>query len=327
MKNSIKTNTYIVSYSAIVGVVLSVAAAAQTFPTRPVRMIVPFAPGAAQDIMGRVVAQRLTEAWGQQVVVDNRSGAGSNIGVELATRAPADGYTLLFSNEAMAINATLTKSKSFDPVRDLLPVSMVVINPRVFVAHPSVPVSTIKDLIDLARAKPGAVKYGSSGVGTGPHLAAALLASMAKVEMVHVPYKGVAPAMTDVLAGQIQIIASTVSSAMPQLQGGKLKPIAVTTTKRSPALPNVPTVAESGVAGYEATAWSMLMLPVGVPKPVVTRIHESTVKLLDNPDVKKRFASDGGEAFSSSGEQAGKFLNAEIQRWAKVIKDAGVRAD
>ena len=327
MKNSIKTNTYIVSYSAIVGVVLSVAAAAQTFPTRPVRMIVPFAPGAAQDIMGRVVAQRLTEAWGQQVVVDNRSGAGSNIGVELATRAPADGYTLLFSNEAMAINATLTKSKSFDPVRDLLPVSMVVINPRVFVAHPSVPVVTIKDLIELARAKPGAVKYGSSGVGTGPHLAAALLASMAKVEMVHVPYKGVAPAMTDVLAGQIQIIASTVSSAMPQLQGGKLKPIAVTTTKRSPALPNVPTVAESGVAGYEATAWSMLMTPLGVPKPVVTRIHDTTVKLLDNAEVKKRFASDGGEAVSSTGEQAGKFLRAEIQRWAKVIRDAGVRAD
>ncbi len=323
MKNSIKTN----SYSIIAGLTLAANALAQTYPARPVRMIVPFAPGAAQDIMGRVVAQRLTDAWGQQVVVDNRAGAGSNIGVELATRAPADGYTLLFANEAMAINATLTKSKAFDPVRDLLPVSMVVINPRVFVVHPSVPVATIKDLIELARAKPGAVKYGSSGVGTGPHLAAALLASMAKVEMVHVPYKGVAPAMTDVLAGQIQMIASTVSSAMPQLQGGKLKPIAVTTTKRSAALPNVPTVAESGVAGYEATAWSMLMAPLGVPKPVLARIHETTVKLLDNAEVKKRFAADGGEAVSSTGEQAAKFLSAEIRRWARVIKDAGVRAD
>ena len=179
----------------------------------------------------------------------------------------------------------------------------------------------------MARAKPGSVIYGSSGVGTGPHLAAALLASMAKVEMTHVPYKGVAPAITDLLAGQIHMIASTVSSAMPQIQGSKLRPVAVTTVKRSAALPNVPTVAESGVPGYEATAWSMLMLPVGTPPALVTRIHDSTVKLLDNAEVRKRFASDGGEATPSSGTDAAKFLQAEIQRWAKVIKDAGVRAD
>jgi tripartite-type tricarboxylate transporter receptor subunit TctC len=308
-------------------VVMNGVVAADAYPTRPVRLIVPFAPGAAQDIMGRVVAQRLTDAWSQQVVVDNRAGAGSNIGVELAARAPADGYTLLFANEAMAINATLTRSQSFDAARDLRPVSMVVINPRIFVAHPSVAAANIKELLDMARAKPGAVKYGSSGVGTGPHLAAALLASMAKVEMTHVPYKGVAPAMTDVLAGQLQIVASTVGSARPHIQGGKLKTLAVTTSKRSPALPNVPTVAESGVPGYEATAWSMLMVPAGTPRPVVARIHESTVKLLDSAEVKKRFASDGGEAVSSSGEQAGKFLLAEIQRWAKVIRDAGVTAE
>jgi tripartite-type tricarboxylate transporter receptor subunit TctC len=273
------------------------------------------------------VAQRLTDAWGQQVVVDNRAGAGSNIGVELGARAQPDGYTLLFANEAMAINATLTKNRTFDPLRDLVPVSMIVINPRVFVAHPSVPANTVKDLIALARAKPGEVRYGSSGVGTGPHLAAALFATMAKVDMTHVPYKGVAPAITDLLGGQIQMIASTVSSAMPQIQSGKLKPIAVTTTKRSGALPNVPTVAESGVPGYEATAWSMLMVPTGTPRAVVSRIHESTLRVLDNADVKKRFAADGGEATSSSGEQAGKFLREEIQRWAKVIKDAGVRSE
>jgi tripartite-type tricarboxylate transporter receptor subunit TctC len=323
MKILIKINTYVIFASSM----SALPAAAAGFPERPVRLIVPFAPGAAQDIMGRVVAQRLTDAWGQQVVVDNRAGAGSNIGVELATRAQPDGYTLLFANEAMAINATLTKNRTFDALRDLLPVSMVVINPRVFVAHPSVPVTTVKDLLALARAKPGEVRYGSSGVGTGPHLAAALLASMAKVDMTHVPYKGVAPAITDLLAGQIQMIASTVSSAMPQIQGGKLKPIAVTTVKRSGALPNVPTVAESGVPGYEATAWSMLMVPTGTSRSVVSRIHESTVRVLDNADVKKRFASDGGEAISSTGEQAGKFLREEIQRWAKVIKDAGVRSE
>ncbi len=301
--------------------------AAETYPQRPVRLIVPFAPGAAQDIMGRVVAQRLTEAWGQQVVVDNRSGAGSNIGVEMATRAQPDGYTLLFANEAMAINATLTKNRAFDPLRDLTPVSMIVINPRVFVANPSVPVSNIKELLALARAKPGSVRYGSSGIGTGPHLAAALLASMAKVEMTHVPYKGVAPAITDVMAGQIQMIASTVSSAMPQIQSSKLKPIAVTTLKRSAALPNVPTVAESGVAGYEATAWSMLMVPAGTPRALIARLHESTVRVLDNADLRKRFAADGGEATSSTGEQAAKFLREEIQRWAKVIKEAGVQGE
>lgn len=323
-KNIIKSNIYVLFVILACG---AGKACAADFPQRPVRLIVPFAPGAAQDIMGRVVAQRLTDLWGQQVVVDNRAGAGSNIGVELATRAQPDGHTLLFANEAMAINATLTKSSAFDAVRDLLPVSMIVINPRIFVAHPAVPVSGIKELIALARAKPGAVRYGSSGIGTGPHLAAALLASMAKVEMTHVPYKGVAPAMTDVLAGQLQIIASTVSSAMPQLQGAKLKPLAVTTLKRSGALPNVPTVAESGVPGYEATAWSMLMVPSGTPRLLVGRIHQSTLRVLENADVRKRFAADGGEATASSGDQAASFLREEIQRWAKVIKDAGVRAE
>ena len=323
---SIKTNTYVVI--GVCGFIVGASVtAAESFPQRPVRLIVPFAPGAAQDIMGRVVGQRLTQAWGQQVVVDNRAGAGSNIGVEMAVRAQPDGYTLLFANEAMAINATLTKNRAFDPRRDLAPVSMIVINPRVFVAHPAVPANTIKDLIALARAKPGSVRYGSSGIGTGPHLAAALLANMAKIELTHVPYKGVAPAITDVLAGQIQMIASTVSSAMPQIQSGKLKPIAVTTLKRSVALPNVPTVAESGVAGYEATAWSMLMAPAGTPRALMARIHDSTVRVLDNADVRKRFAADGGEATSSTSEQAAKFLREEIQRWAKVIKDAGVQGE
>ena len=327
---SMKTGSFIMHASivAMTGTVMVAGVdAAENYPLRPVRLIVPFAPGAAQDIMGRMVAQRLTEAWGQQVVVDNRAGAGSNIGVEMATRAQPDGYTLLFSNEAMAINATLTKNRAFDPLRDLTPVSMIVINPRVFVANPSVPASNIKDLLALARAKPGSIRYGSSGIGTGPHLAAALLSSMAKVEMIHVPYKGVAPAITDVLAGQIQMIASTVSSAMPQIQSGKLKPLAVTTSKRSAALPNVPTVAESGVPGYEATAWSMLMVPAGTPKVLLARIHESTLRVLENADVRKRFAADGGEATSSTGEQAAKFLREEIQRWAKVIQEAGVRAE
>ncbi len=320
---SIKTNSYIVSIVAL----LAFSSHAADFPERPVRMIVPFAPGAGQDITGRLLAQRLTDAWGQQVVVDNRPGAGSNIGSEMGARAPADGYTLLLANEAMAINATLTRKLPFDPLKDLAAVSLIVINPRIFVVHPAVPATNIKELVSFARAKPGGVSYGSSGVGTGPHLAAALLASMAKVEMTHVPYKGVAPAMTDLLGGQLQLIVSTVLSAMPQMSAGKLRGLAVTTVKRSSALPHVPTVAESGVPGYEATAWSMLMAPGQTPRALIMRIHLTTAKAIDNAEVRKRYAADGGEAVGSTPEFAGKFLTSEIQRWAKVIKEAGVRSD
>ena len=321
---SIKTITYIILSSALL---YATSMHAAEFPDRPVRLIVPFAPGAGQDITGRLLAQRLTDAWSQQVVVDNRPGAGSNIGAELGARAPADGYTLLLANEAMAINATLTRKLPFDPLHDLTAVSLVVINPRIFVIHPGVPANNIKELIAFARTKPGGVSYGSSGVGTGPHLAAALLASMAKVQMTHVPYKGVAPAMTDLLGGQIQLIVSTVLSAMPHIQSGKLRALAVTTTKRSAALPNIPTVAESALPGYEATAWSMLMTPAQTPRVLVAHIHASAARAIDNAEVRKRYAAEGGETVGSTPEYAAKFLTAEIQRWAKVIKEAGVRGE
>lgn len=321
----LKTIGYVASL--LVGAHAASAANAADYPDRPVRMIVPYAPGAGQDITGRLLAQRLTDAWGQQVVVDNRPGAGSNIGSEIGARAPADGYTLLLANEAMAINATLTRKLPFDPLKDLAAVSLIVINPRIFVVNPGVPAKDIKELIAFARTKPGGVSYGSSGVGTGPHLAAALLASMAKVEMTHVPYKGVAPAMTDLLSGQLQLIVSTILSAMPHIQSGKMRGLAVTTAKRSAALPNVPTVAESGVPGYEATAWSLLMVPAQTPRALVTRIHATTAKAVDNADVRKRYAAEGGEAIGSTPEAASKYLTAEIQRWAKVIKEAGVRSE
>ncbi len=324
IKISIKSTSYILFAGAAGSVGVAPAAA---YPERPVRLIVPYAPGAGQDITGRLLAQRLTDAWSQQVVVDNRPGAGSNIGSEIGARAPADGYTLLLANEAMAINATLTRKLPFDPLRDLTAVSLIVINPRIFVIHPGVPAANIKELIAYARTKPGGVSYGSSGVGTGPHLAAALLASMAKVEMTHVPYKGVAPAMTDLLGGQIQLIVSTVLSANPHIQSGKLRALAVTTEKRSSALPHVPTVAESGVPGYEATAWSMLMAPAHTPRALVTRIYATTAKAIDNAEVRRRYATEGGETVGSPPEAAAKYLTAEIQRWAKVIKEAGVRGE
>lgn len=315
-------------YVCVFGLLLGAGALhAADYPERPLRLIVPFAAGAGQDITGRLLAQRLTDAWRQQVVVDNRPGAGSNIGVEIGARAPADGYTLLLANEAMAINATLSRKLPFDPLRDLAAVSLIVTHPRIFVVHPGVPANSIKELIAFAHTRPGGVSYGSSGVGTGPHLAAALLASMAKVEMTHVPYKGVAPAMTDLLGGQIQLIVSTVLSAMPQIQSGKLRGLAVTSAKRSAALPNVPTVAESALPGYEATAWSMLMVPAATPPAVITRIHASVARVLESAEVRKRYAAEGGEAVGAAPAAAAKYLVAEIQRWAKVIKEAGVRSE
>lgn len=323
-KYILKSNTYVFFSIALLGLT---HACAGDFPERPVRLIVPYAPGAGQDITGRLLAQHLTDLWRQQVVVDNRPGAGSNIGSEIGARAPADGYTLLLANEAMAINATLTRKLPFDPLRDLTAISLIVINPRLFVVHPAVPAGNIRELIAFARTKPGGVSYGSSGVGTGPHLAAALLSSMAKVQMTHVPYKGVAPAMTDLLSGQIQLIVSTVLSAMPQIQGGKLRALAVTTAQRSAALPQVPTVAESGVPGYEATAWSMLMAPANTQWPLIARVHSGAARVLENADVRKRYAAEGGEAVGSAPEYAAKYLRSEIQRWARVIQEAGVHPE
>lgn len=302
------------------------SAAASQYPTKPVRLIVPYAPGAAQDLTGRLVAQKLTEAWHQQVIVDNRPGAGSNIGSELGARAPADGYTLLLANEAMAINTTLSVKLPFDPKRDLAPVSLVTINPRIFVVHPSVQASSIKDVIALAKAKPGSIKYGSSGVGTGGHLAGALLASMSKTEMTHVPYKGAAPAMTDVMGGHIQMVAATIMSALPFIESGKLKAIAVTSPKRSSAMPNVPTVAESALPGFEATAWSMLLAPAKTPKPIITKVQADTAKFLEQADVKTRLAREGAEPVGATPEKSGEYLRAEIDRWARVIKEAGMKA-
>jgi tripartite-type tricarboxylate transporter receptor subunit TctC len=300
---------------------------AADFPDKPVRLIVPFAPGAAQDLTGRLVAQKLSEAWGRQVIVDNRAGAGSTIGAEIAARAAPDGYTLMLANEALAINATLQSKSAIDARRDFAPVSLVVINPRLFVGHPSLPGDSIKDVIALARAKPGTVSYGSSGGGTGPHLAGALLAMMAKIDMTHVPYKGAAPALTDAIAGQIQIVAAVIMSALPHVQGGRLKALAVTSVKRSSALPNVPTVAENALPGYEATAWSMLVAPAHTPRRIVARIQADVARFLAMPDVRERLARDGAEPAGATPEESAAYLNTEIGRWAGVINQTGIRAE
>ncbi len=301
-------------------------ASAQSYPARSVRLIVPFAPGAASDITGRLVAQKLSEGFGQQFIVDNRPGAGGNIGHEIAARAPADGYTLVLANESLAINASLMRKLAFDTARDFAAVSLVTLNARVFVAAAGAPFDSIKDFLAAARARPGTLRYGSSGVGTGPHLAGALLASLAKLDMIHVPYKGAAPALTDVMTGQIEVFASTILTAQPQLQTGKLKALAVTSAKRSSALPGVPAVAET-VPGFEASSWLMLLAPARTPRAIVTRLQQETARFLEQAEVRRRIAADGGEPAGSSPEQASEHLRAEITRWAKVIREAGVQPE
>jgi tripartite-type tricarboxylate transporter receptor subunit TctC len=301
--------------------------AAQSYPVRPVRLIVPFAPGAASDITGRLVAQKLAEGFNQSFVVDNRPGAGGNIGHDLAAKAPPDGYTLVLANESLAINASLSRKLPFDTLRDLAAISLVTINPRVFVASAASSFESIKDVVAASRAKPNSIRYGSSGIGTGPHLAGAMLANLAKIEMIHVPYKGAAPALADVLGGQIEMIATTILSSQPMIQAGKLRALAVTSAKRSGILPNVPTVAESGVAGFEATSWLMLLGPAKMPRPVVALLHQETARFIEQGDVRKRVAADGGEPVGSSPEQAAAYLKGQVDRWGQVIRAAGVQPE
>lgn len=297
------------------------------YPARPVRLVVPFAPGAAQDLLGRLIAQQLGEAYGQTFVVDNRPGAGSSIGAEIVAKSPADGHTLLLANEALAINAAVQPRLPFRADRDFTPVGLVVTTPRVFVAGPGTPGETLKELLATARTKPGAIRYGSSGIGTGGHLAGALMASMGKVNMTHIPYKGAAPAITDVMGGRIEIVAATILTVQPLIQAGRLRPLAVTAPRRSAALPAVPTVAESGLPGYEAIAWSMLMTPAGTPVQVVQSLYGRLAGALGTAEVQKRLVADGADPSGAGPAETAEYLRTELARWTSVVQAVRLRAE
>lgn len=300
---------------------------AQGYPAKAVKVIVPYPPGGPTDIVARVVAQKLSEQTGQQFVVDNRGGAGGNIGAEAVARAPADGYTLLVATTAHAINRTLFKQMSYDLMKDFVPVSQLTAGPLVIVANPALPATNVKELIALARAKPGELTFASSGPGQSTHLAAELFDTMAGVKMTHVPYKGSAPALTDTMGGQVSLFFDTMLSAMPHVRSGKLKAIAVTSAARSPAAPEIPTVAESGLPGYEAIAWNGLLAPAGTPKEVVARLNAELRKALELPEIKERFAAQGFAAAWSPPEKYAAFLEAEIDKWGKVVKFSGATVD
>ena len=297
------------------------------YPQRPLRLIVPYPAGGGVDIVARALSGPLGERLGQSIVVDNRPGAGSVIGVDLAAKAQADGHTLLFVNLAYAVNATLVPKLPYDPARDLFAVSLLGTQPHVLVTHPSLPAKSVRELIALAQAKPGQITYASSGVGTGPHLAAELFAMMAGVKLNHIPYKGAAPAIIDVMGGQVQINFSTIVTAMPYAQSGRLQFLAVTSPQRAQVLPAVPTIAESGLPKYEALGWYILMVRAGTPAPVLDRIHGAITGALGDATVRERLIKDGAEVVGNKPAEAARFLNAEIARWGAVVKSAGIKPE
>ena len=303
-------------------------AEAQSWPTRPVRLISPFAPGGGADITSRAVAQRLSTSLGQQVVVENRGGAGGMIGVDIATKAPADGYTMVMGTIGpIAINPSLYKKMTYDPIRDLIPVSQAANALNVLVVHPSLPAKNVKEMIAIAKARPSQMNYGSSGPGATDHLAGELFNVLAGVKMVHVPYKGGAPAMLDLVAGNVQVVFSTVSTAIAAMESKRVRPLAMTGNQRFELMPDLPTVAEAGLKGFEVNNWYGIFLPTGTPKDIVTKLNAEVVKALAAPDVKKRLIEAGIVATSSSPEGFTAYVKAETTKWAKVIKDAGITVE
>jgi tripartite-type tricarboxylate transporter receptor subunit TctC len=303
------------------------AARAQDWPTRPIRMVVPYPPGGPTDIVARVVGQKLSERLGQTVVVDNRPGAGGNIGADAVAKSAPDGYTMLVATTAHAINMTLFSKPGYNTRTDFAPVSMLTSGPLVLVTAPSTQAGSVAELIAMARANPGKVTFASSGNGQSTHLAAELFDSMAGVRMTHVPYKGSAPALTDVMAGQATVMFDTMLSAMPFVRDGKLRALAITDATRSPAAPDVPTMAQAGLPGYEATAWNALLVPAGTPAAVQSKLSEALKAVLNQDDVRARFASQGFAATWTSPADTGQFIAREIDKWGKVVKASGATID
>jgi len=326
---TVKMNT--LAALCVTGLVLSAAHTAtdaQSYPSRPIRFIVPYVPGGGADIVARVTAQKLTDAFGVPVVVDNRAGAGGNLGTALVARAAPDGYTLLMGNVGpIAINISLYKSLPYDPIRDLSPVSLLAVYPNVLVIHPSLPAKTVPELIAYAKARPGQVSYASAGSGSSTHLAAELFRSMAGIEMTHIPYKGGAQALVDVIGGQVQMYFSSVLGALPHIRGGRLRALAVTSARRTRVAPDLPTFAESGFSGYEANNWLGMLVPAGTPAPIVTRLNQEVVRIFQQPDVQEKLSAQGGDAEAGSPAQFAEYIRVEMKKWAKVVKDSGARAD
>ncbi len=314
--------------AAVAALLLALAAtAAGQYPTRPVRFIVPSAAGGGTDIIARAISLKLAESLGQQFVVDNRPGAGQMIGIELAAKSPADGYTILMAASTLAINPIMYKKVSYDPLRDFAPITQAASLPNVLVVHPSLPVKSVAELIAYAKAHPGQLNFASAGIGTSPQMSIELLKSMAGIDMVHIPYKGTAPGVVDLLAGQVLVMAPNVLTALPHIKSGKLRALAVTGAKGSEARPEVPTVSEAGLAGYDSTQWYGVLAPAGTAREIVARLHDEIVRALRDAEVGKRLAADGAEPVGSSPEEFAAFIKSESAKWAKVANAAGIKPE
>ena len=302
-------------------------ALAQAYPSKPVRLIVPFPPGGVTDIVGRILAQRLGESLGQQVIVDNRGGAAGAIGAQAAARSTPDGYTLLMATATHAINATLAPSPGFDLVKDLAPVSLAASVPLLLAVNPSFPAKDVKELVAAAAARPGQVNFASGSTGSASHLAGEMLKTMARVDMVHIPYKGGSLAVQDLAAGQVQLMFENMPSILPFVQSGRLRGLAVTSARRSPAAPELPTMIESGYAGFEAGSWYGLFAPAGTPAEILARLNADMVKSLRSAETRKLLAQQGAEPVGNSEAEFAAFIRAEIAKWGRVIKAANVKTD
>ncbi|MGH8620039.1 MAG: Bug family tripartite tricarboxylate transporter substrate binding protein [Burkholderiales bacterium] len=302
------------------------AAVAQTYPSRPIRIVITFPAGGPSDTVVRPIAQRLAETWGQPVILDNRGGAGGVVGTEIVARAAPDGYNLLVGTAGgMAINPNLMAKLPYDPFRDFAPVCMLVINPQILVAHPALPANNVKELVALAKSKPGQLNFGSSGTGTATHLGMELLKLATGIDVVHVPYKGGAPAVTDLIAGQVQMIFVSMPSVMPHVQSGRLKALAVGSAKRVASAPDVPTVAETGYPGFEYANWNALFAPAGTPAAIVNKLNAEVVRILSDPALAQRLSAQGAEPAPGSPEALGRWLRQDYDRWRKVIKTGGIK--
>jgi tripartite-type tricarboxylate transporter receptor subunit TctC len=307
---------------------IALGASAQSYPNRTIRLVVPFPAAGTTDILARAVAQKLTEAFGQAVVVDNRPGAAGNIGSDLVAKSAPDGYTLLMGTVGThAINPSLYSKMPYDHFKDFAPVVLVAGVPNILVVNPALPVNSVADLIKLAKDKPGQINFASSGSGTSIHLSGELFKTMAGVDMTHVPYKGSSPALVDLIGGQVQIMFDNLPSALPQIKAGKLRAIAVTSLKRAPVLPDVPTISESGLPGFEASSWFGVLAPAGTPAPIVARINAEVNKWLQSADARERLLSQGAEAAGGTPEQFAHHIRAESEKWAKVVKASGAKVD
>jgi len=307
------------------GAVLAPFAGAQTYPTRPVRMIVPYPPGGGTDVISRLVGQKLTERWGQQVVVDNRPGANGIIGTDLIARARPDGYTFGVVIATQAINPALYPKLPYDTLKDFVPVTLMAQYPYILTVHPSVAAKSVQEFLALAKTKPGAMSYASSGNGSGPHLAFEFFKSRAGIDLVHVPYGGAAPANRELIGGQVQAFFNNFLAARGHVDAGRIRVLGVTSLKRSPAMPEVPTIAESGVPNFEVTSWYSIIAPAGMPTALVNKIQTDTAGVLRLPEIVARLAPDGAEPVGSSSAEFARFLQAEIRMWSEVVKNAGIQ--